>query len=65
MNGEAIAEDEDPRSAGIYSGNYIWEEKSWMPSAATSTLDNNKGGKSSSDVVTPFHLIAAVRFPIF
>lgn len=27
MNGEAIAEDDDPRSAGAYSGNYIWEEK--------------------------------------
>lgn len=26
MNGEAIAEDDDPRSAGKFSGNYIWEE---------------------------------------
>ncbi len=26
MNGEAIAEDDDPRSAGRYSGNYVWEE---------------------------------------
>ena len=26
MNGEAIAEDDDPRSAGEFSGNYIWEE---------------------------------------
>lgn len=26
MNGEAIAEDDDPRSAGQFSGNYIWEE---------------------------------------
>lgn len=26
MNGEAIAEDDDPRSAGNFSGNYIWEE---------------------------------------
>lgn len=26
MNGEAIAEDDDPRSAGAFSGNYIWEE---------------------------------------
>lgn len=42
MNGEAIAEDDDPRSAGAYSGNYIWEEKSWMPSAATFILENNK-----------------------
>lgn len=27
MNGEAIAEDDDPRSAGEFSGNYIWEEQ--------------------------------------
>ena len=27
MNGEAIAEDSDPRSFGKFSGNYIWEEK--------------------------------------
>ena len=26
MNGEAIAE-EDPRSAGVFSTNYIWEER--------------------------------------
>jgi D-alanyl-D-alanine carboxypeptidase len=26
MNGEAMAEDDDPRSAGKFSGNYIWEE---------------------------------------
>ena len=26
MNGEAVAEDEDPRSAGNFSGNYVWEE---------------------------------------
>lgn len=26
MNGEALAEDDDPRSAGKYSGNYVWEE---------------------------------------
>jgi len=26
MNGEAVEEDEDARSAGKYSGNYIWEE---------------------------------------
>ena len=26
MNGEAVEEDEDPRSAGAYSGNYRWEE---------------------------------------
>ena len=26
MNGEAVAEDDDPRSAGRFSGNYIWEE---------------------------------------
>lgn len=26
MNGEAVAEDDDPRSAGKFSGNYIWEE---------------------------------------
>ena len=25
-NGEAIAEDDDPRSSGKFSGNYIWEE---------------------------------------
>lgn len=27
MNGEAIAEDDDPRSLGRANGNYIWEEK--------------------------------------
>lgn len=27
MNGEAVAEDSDPRSLGEFSGNYIWEEK--------------------------------------
>lgn len=27
MNGEALAEDDDPRSAGTFSGNYIWEEQ--------------------------------------
>lgn len=27
MNGEAVAEDDDPRSAGTFSGNYIWEEE--------------------------------------
>ena len=27
MNGEAVAEDDDPRSAGEFSGNYIWEEE--------------------------------------
>ena len=27
MNGEALAEDIDPRSKGEFSGNYIWEEK--------------------------------------
>lgn len=27
MNGEALAEDDDPRSAGQFSRNYIWEEK--------------------------------------
>ena len=27
MNGEAVAEDDDPRSAGQFSGNYIWEEE--------------------------------------
>lgn len=27
MNGEALAEDDDPRSAGRFSSNYIWEEK--------------------------------------
>ena len=27
MNGEAIAEDTDPRSFGEFSNNYIWEEK--------------------------------------
>lgn len=27
MNGEAIAEDSDPRSRGVFSDNYIWEEK--------------------------------------
>ena len=26
MNGEAVAEDDDPRSAGTFSSNYIWEE---------------------------------------
>lgn len=26
MNGEAVAEDDDPRSAGKFSGNYVWEE---------------------------------------
>lgn len=26
MNGEAIEEDEDKRSAGIFSNNYVWEE---------------------------------------
>lgn len=26
MNGEALAEDDDPRSAGRFSGNYVWEE---------------------------------------
>lgn len=26
MNGEAIAEDDDPRSAGKFSSNYVWEE---------------------------------------
>lgn len=26
MNGEAVAEDDDPRSAGNFSGNYVWEE---------------------------------------
>lgn len=26
MNGEALAEDDDPRSAGRFSSNYIWEE---------------------------------------
>ena len=26
MNGEALAEDDDPRSAGLFSCNYIWEE---------------------------------------
>ena len=26
MNGEAIEEDEDARSAGKFSNNYIWEE---------------------------------------
>ncbi|WP_298589313.1 serine hydrolase [uncultured Megasphaera sp.] len=26
MNGEALAEDDDPRSAGRFSRNYIWEE---------------------------------------
>ena len=26
MNGEAIAEDDDPRSAGNFSSNYVWEE---------------------------------------
>lgn len=26
MNGEAVAEDDDPRSEGTFSGNYIWEE---------------------------------------
>jgi len=25
-NGEAVAEDDDPRSAGVFSSNYIWEE---------------------------------------
>ncbi len=27
LNGEAIAEDFDPRSHGVFSDNYIWEEK--------------------------------------
>lgn len=27
MNGEAVAEDSDPRSFGEFSSNYIWEEK--------------------------------------
>ena len=27
INGEAIAEDDDPRSRGVFSDNYIWEEK--------------------------------------
>ena len=27
LNGEAIAEDLDPRSRGTFSDNYIWEEK--------------------------------------
>ena len=27
MNGEAIEEDEDARSAGKFSNNYIWEER--------------------------------------
>lgn len=27
LNGEAIAEDDDPRSSGVFSDNYIWEEK--------------------------------------
>jgi len=27
LNGEAFAEDDDPRSHGIFSDNYIWEEK--------------------------------------
>ena len=27
MNGEAVAEDDDPRSAGRFSSNYIWEEE--------------------------------------
>lgn len=27
MNGEALAEDDDPRSVGQFSRNYIWEEK--------------------------------------
>ena len=26
MNGEAVAEDEDPRSEGKFSGHYVWEE---------------------------------------
>lgn len=26
MNGEAVEEDNDPRSAGVFSSNYIWEE---------------------------------------
>lgn len=26
MNGEAVAEDDDPRSGGVFSGNYVWEE---------------------------------------
>lgn len=26
MNGEAVEEDEDDRSAGQFSNNYIWEE---------------------------------------
>lgn len=26
MNGEAVEEDEDPRSMGRFSGNYVWEE---------------------------------------
>ena len=27
MNGEAVEEDEDERSSGIFSNNYIWEER--------------------------------------
>ena len=27
MNGTAISEDDDPRSHGKFSGNYVWEEK--------------------------------------
>ena len=27
MNGEAVEEDNDPRSCGEFSNNYIWEEK--------------------------------------
>ena len=27
MNGEAVEEDEDERSAGKFSNNYIWEER--------------------------------------
>lgn len=27
VNGEAVQEDNDPRSSGIFSSNYIWEEK--------------------------------------
>lgn len=26
MNGEAVAEDDDPRSEGKFSGHYVWEE---------------------------------------
>lgn len=31
LNGEAIAEDLDPRSRGLFSDNYIWEEKIMDP----------------------------------